>query len=178
MSVSLKNLPKINTLMEKNSITIKKPLKREQSTGKSKSHLNIKCLFYKNNEKKIINTDLYILNFITNDNDRKYSFKTSLSDSFPNLYNYELYMINKYDECLNKSLSFIQKFDLEEEENKLNNSFSSCENNDSDIEQIEIIKKTSNNKIIHEIDDDNNVKLEKEWNDIKKYLLNKNQSKY
>ena len=82
-------------------------------------------------------------------------------------------MINKYDEYLNKSLSFISKFDLEEDENQLNNSFSSCENNDSEIE-IEIIKKTSRNKINVEIDVDNDIKLEKEWKDIKNYLLNKN----
>ena len=174
MSVSLKNIPKMSKLLSSNTnIIIKKPLKREESTEKSKSHLNLKYLFYKNNEKKIINKDLCILNFITNDNDKKYSYKTSLSDSIPNLYNYELYMINKYDEYLNKSLSFISKFDLEEDENQLNNSFSSCENNDSEIE-IEIIKKTSRNKINVEIDVDNDIKLEKEWKDIKKYLLNKN----
>ena len=165
MSVSLKNLPKISKLLDKNGITMKKPLKREESTEKSKSNLNLKNLFYENNEKKRINKDLCILNFITNDNDRKYSFKTSLSDSIPNLYNYELYMINKYDEYLNHSLSFISKFDLEEDENQLNNSFSSCENNDSEIE-IEIIKKTSRNKINVEIDVDNDIKLEKEWKDI------------
>ena len=174
MSVSLKNIPKMSKLLSSNTnIIIKKPLKREESTEKSKSHLNLKYLFYKNNEKKIINKDLCILNFITNDNDKKYSYKTSLSDSIPNLYNYELYMINKYDEYLNKSLSFISKFDLEEDENKLSNSFSSCENSDNDIEQIEI-KRKSNNKILPEIDDDNNIKLEKEWEDIKNYLLNKN----
>ena len=52
MSVSLKNLPKISKLLDRNDITMKKPLKREESTEKSKSHLNLKNLFYKNNEKK------------------------------------------------------------------------------------------------------------------------------
>ena len=81
-------------------------------------------------------------------------------------------MINKYDEYLNKSLSFISKFDLEEDESQLKDSFSSCENNYSDIEQIEIKKKSSKNIFI-EIDDDNNVQLEKEWNDIENFLLKK-----
>ena len=150
--MSVKNIPKISKLLIKNNMTVKKPLKREESSEKSKSRLNLKYLFYKNNEKKIINKDLCILNFITN-SDRKYSVNTSLSNSIPNLFNYELYMINKYDEYLNKSLSFISKFDLEEDENKLSDSFSSCQNNDSDMEQIEIKKKSSININI-EIDDE------------------------
>ena len=78
------------------------------------------------------------MNFIANDNDRKYSFKIFLSDSIPNIYNYELYMVNIYDDLLNNILSFISKFDLEEENNLLRISFSSCENNDSDIDDIKI----------------------------------------
>ena len=176
MSVSLKNLPEMNKLLTDNGMGMKKTLKGEKSAEKSKSHLNLKYLFYENNEKKNINKDLCILNFITNDSERKYSYKTTLSSSIPNLYNYKLCMINKYDEYLNKSLSFISKFDLEEDENKYSQSFSSCEINDNDIEQIEIIKKSSKNIII-EIDDDNDVKLEKEWNDIKNCLLNKKYNK-
>ena len=57
-------------------------------------------------EEKKINTDLCILNFITNDKERKYSVKTSLSDSNP--INYDLHMINKYDENFNSSLSLFQ----------------------------------------------------------------------
>ena len=53
MSVSLKNLPKISKLLDRNDITMKKPLKSEESTEDSKSLLHIKCLFYKNNKKKI-----------------------------------------------------------------------------------------------------------------------------
>ena len=46
MSVSLKNLPKMSKLLADNKRTVKKPLKREESTKKSKSLLNLKYLFY------------------------------------------------------------------------------------------------------------------------------------
>ena len=44
----------MSKLLYKNTImTLKKPLKSEESTEDSKSLLHIKCLFYKNNKKKI-----------------------------------------------------------------------------------------------------------------------------
>jgi hypothetical protein len=82
-------------------------------------------------------------------------------------------MINKYDENLNSSLSFISDFDLEEdEENQIDESFNSCENDDSEIEQIEI-KNSSKQAFRDNIDEENDVKLEKDWNDIQNFLLNK-----
>ena len=83
-------------------------------------------------------------------------------------------MINKYDENLNSSLSFISEFDLEdEEENIENDSFDSCDNDVSEIEQIEI-KKSSKNVLDDRIEDEEcSIKLEKEWNDIQEFLLNK-----
>ena len=53
---------------------------------------------------------------------------------------YDLCMINKYDEDLNSDLSFISEFDLEEDENKNDDSFNSSFDENS-VEEIEIIKK-------------------------------------
>ena len=82
---------------------------------------------------------------------------------------YDLCMINKYDENLNSSLSFISEFDLEEEKEK-EISFNSS-NNDNSVEQIDIINKKSLDK---NQDEELTTKLEKEWKDIQKLLLNKN----
>ena len=54
--------------------------------------------------------------------------------------NYDLCMINKYDEDLNSDLSFISEFNLEEE-NEKDNSFNSSFDENS-VEEIDIIKKT------------------------------------
>ena len=59
---------------------------------------------------------------------------------------YELSMINKYDEDLNSSLSFISEFDLENEENDNDSSFDSCFD-DNSVEEIDIIKKEKTQKI-------------------------------
>ena len=53
---------------------------------------------------------------------------------------YDLSMLNKYDEDLNSSLSFISEFDLEND-NEENNSFNSSFD-DNSVEEIEIITKT------------------------------------
>ena len=174
MSVSLKNIPKMSKILDKIDLNLAKPIKREESTGKSQTHLSLKNPFNENNQKKSINRNLYILNFITNESGRKYSGKTSISDYIPNKFNYELHMINKYDENLNSSLSFISEFDLEDDDNKIDDdSFDSCIHDDSEIEQIEI-KKSSKNVLDNIIEDEeSNIKLEKEWNDIQDFLLNK-----
>lgn len=52
---------------------------------------------------------------------------------------YDLSMLNKYDEDLNSSLSFISEFDLEND-NEDNNTFNSSFDDDS-VEGIEIISK-------------------------------------
>ena len=52
---------------------------------------------------------------------------------------YDLSMLNKYDEDLNSSLSFISEFDLEndnEDDNSFNSSF-----DDNSVEEIEIVSK-------------------------------------
>ncbi len=172
MSVSQKNILKISKLFDKTTFILRE---RKKSSGKSHSHLSLKYSLYINEEKKI-NTNLCILNFISNESERKYSIKTSISESNPIKYNYELHMINKYDEYLNSSLSFISEFDLEKEEddeNKFDDSFDSCCHDDSEIEQIEI--QNVNRGIVKDKNDDeeNDVKLEKEWDDIQNFLLNK-----
>ena len=105
MSVSQKDIEKISKILEGRNIILEKSLKRKESTGNSHNSLRLKYSLYETEEKKI-NTDLCILNFITNDKERKYSVKTSLSDSNP--INYDLHMINKYDENFNSSLSLFQ----------------------------------------------------------------------
>ena len=172
MSVSQKNIPKISKLFDKTTFILRE---RKNSSGKSHNHLSLKYSLYINKEKKI-NTNLCILNLISNESERKYSIKTSISESNPNKYNYELHMINKYDEYLNSSLSFISEFDLEKEEiddNNFDDSFDSCGHDDSEIEQIEI--QNINRQIVKykNYDEENDVKLEKEWNDIQNFLLNK-----
>ena len=172
MSISLKNIPRINKILAKKNMIIPKDIQRQESTEKTRAHLSLKNAFYKNEPKKI-DKNLSILNFISNNTDMKYSIKTSITDSVPEKIDYELYMINKYYENLNTSLSFISEFDLEAEERSLNDSFNSCDNSQNDIEQIEIKTKISKN-IFNEVDDEEHVmKLEKEWDDIKNFLLNK-----
>ena len=171
MSISQKNIQNISKLLEGRNIIFEKPLKRKESTGESHNSLSLKYSLYEIEEKKT-KTNLCILNFITNDSERKYSVKTSLSDSNPIKYNYDLHMINKYDENFNSSLSFISEFDLEEdEENKNDDSFDSFAHDDSGIEIIEI--KCSSKQVNDKLDENNDIELEKEWKDIQNFLLNK-----
>ena len=85
-------------------------------------------------------------------------------------------MINKYDENLDSNLSFISEFDLEENESNQNDSFNSCDNDNSLEEEIEIVSKTNNKRIscdnIYKRDE-TDFDLEKEWKDIKELLLDK-----
>ena len=118
-----------------------------------------------------------VLNFIRN-SDRKDSVKTSFSES-SKVMKYELSMIDKYDENLNASLSFISEFDLEEEDDKENDSsFNSLDNDNSvEVEHIEILEKNRKNAYNEEDEEEHNTKLEKEWEDIQEFLLNnKNKS--
>ena len=79
-----------------------------------------------------------ILHFIRNSNEREYT-KLNLSEN-EKFMKYDLSMINKYNEDLNPDLSFISEFDLEQDENKNDNSFNSSFE-DNSVEEIEIIKK-------------------------------------
>ena len=110
-----------------------------------------------------------VLNFLRN-SERKDTTKTNFSETSKEM-NYELCMINKYDEKLNSSLSFISEFDLENEENGKDNSFNSSDN-DNCIEQIDIFKK-NRAKLNFNQDKEYNSKLENELNEIKQMILNK-----
>ena len=79
-----------------------------------------------------------VLHFIRNSS-RKETVKTNFSENAQEM-KYDLCMINKYDEDLNSDLSFISEFDLEEDENKNDDSFNSSFDENS-VEEIEIIKK-------------------------------------
>ena len=110
-----------------------------------------------------------VLNFIRS-SERKESAKTTTSE-IPKELKYDLSMINKYDEKLNTSLSFISEFDLEDDENEKEKTFSSIDNDD-DVEQVDIYNK-NRRKISFDKDDEEKEKLEKDWKDIKELLLNK-----
>ena len=103
------------------------------------------------------------------DNKHRLSLKTTDTFSFIQLKDYE---INKFDE-LNDSLSNISNFDLEEEEENNSSSFNSSEDKDEDDDSgnLEVIKKKS--KIKYDCKDKNEyeVKLDKEFEEIKRELL-------
>ena len=175
MSISLKNMPKISKFNSKKDTVTLKSIIRDKSIEKPKKYLSLKNLFYQQEKllypKQKINKDLQILNFVLMSSQKQSSMKTSLSDTAPNKMNYDICMINKYDENLDSSLSFISQFDLEEDVNNLTESFDSSNNENNCEEQIEI--KTSSKNVIQENDEEANKRLDKEWDDIKKFLLNK-----
>ena len=79
-----------------------------------------------------------ILHFIRNSNEKGFN-KLNVSKNAQEM-KYDLCMINKYNEDLNPDLSFISEFDLEQEDNKTDNSFNSSFDENS-VEEIDIIKK-------------------------------------
>jgi hypothetical protein len=176
MSNSIKEIPKINEILSRHNIFDEKPTKREISIEKSKPSLSLNSSNDRYEISKKINKNLTILSLITCRNKRKESINTSCSDIEQEKKDYELYMIDKYDENLNNSLSFISEFDLEGEDNNLNDSFDSCHDDNSVIEEIDITSKTKKNIFDYKDDEEDNKQLEKEWNDIKDFLLNKNSS--
>ena len=110
-----------------------------------------------------------VLNFLRS-SERKDTTKTKCSETYKEM-NYDLCMINKYDENLNSSLSFISEFDLENEDNDKDNSFNSSDN-DNSVEQIDIFKK-HREKLNFNEDKEYDSKLENELNEIKQMILNK-----
>ena len=167
MSVSSKNNIKIIKYLKRNELSLLKKEKRDLSSEKPRKHLSLKNAFYNIEPKKKFNEDLVILNYITDKSDGRFSAKTALTNTSPSDLDYNLDMVKKYDENLNTSLSFISEFDLEDDE-KENNSFNSSEN-ESCIEEIEIKK---NKKILVE-NEEFYFELDKEWEDIREHLLNK-----
>ena len=156
MSVSSKDIRK--------NINLTNDTPEEKYHRRPKKQISLQNDFYKQEIYKKLNEGC-ILKYIRS-NERKESVKTNFSDSDKEL-KYDLCMINKFDENLNTSLSFISEFDLEDDE-KENNSFNSSEN-ESCIEEIEIKK---NKKILVE-NEEFYFELDKEWEDIREHLLNK-----
>ena len=181
MSVSAKSNLKLCKSLKINELSFEQLEKRDSSSEKPKRRcLNLKTMFYEKKplEKKI-NTDLIILNFITGKSETNFSARTALSDNHQDKLDYNLCMINKYDENLNESLSFISEFDLEQDENNQNDSFNSCDNDDESIEQIEIktdVKTNTNKRDSIDDNKDIDLELENDWNDIQEILLNKKTS--
>ena len=89
-------------------------------------------IYYKLNEGTI-------LNFIRSSNKNVISNRKSLEINSSEMI-YDLNTINKYEEESDSNLSFISEFDLEEEENKINDSFESSLDENS-VEEIYIVNK-------------------------------------
>ena len=89
-------------------------------------------IYYKLNEGTI-------LNFIRISNKNVISNRKSLEINSSEMI-YDLNMINKYEEESDSNLSFISEFDLEEEENKNNDSFESSLDENS-VEEIDTANK-------------------------------------
>ena len=169
MSISARHFSKKKKIF-KSSLSIKlKPKKRSYSV-KYQSDITLNKNLY-NKETKIINENLLILNYIMNCSQKKFSAKTALTDSSPENLKYDLNMINKYEENINTNLSFISNFDLEDIYID-NNSFNSEEDNNENYEIIENKTKT-NKKVVNyrSNDDEVNDKLEKDFLDLKNFLL-------
>ena len=113
----------------------------ENQKGYLKIPIKKRISVQNDNFKKEIYTKLnegIVLHFIRNSS-KKDTVKTTSSENIEEM-KYELNMINKYDEDLNSSLSFISEFDLENEENEKDNSFNSSFDENS-VEEIEISDK-------------------------------------
>ena len=166
MSISSNNIRKYIDIIPKEMSETPKDLQKKMKKKPTFQNDNFQKEIY-----KILNEGT-VLNFIKS-SDRKDSIKTNFSDISKEM-QYDLCMINKFDENLNSSLSFISEFDLEEDEDdNNNNSFDSLDNEES-VEQIEILSKNNKKKTDYKDDEEYNSKLEKEWEDIRKLLLNKN----
>ena len=167
MACSSKDNQKFFKSINKNELSISKIEKRESSLEKPRKAMHLKDTFYEKDNIKHGKTNLTLLNYISNISERKSSIKTALTTSIPEVYDYTLCMVNKYEENLN--LSFISDFDLEDDKSKVNDSFDSCFD-DNSVEQIEIQTKSN---IIKNEETEIDLELEKEWNDIKDLILDK-----
>jgi len=146
--------------------------KRSNSVENYSKNSLVKCL-YKQNVKKY-NKNLLILNYIMTNSEKRYSIKTTFSDTIceNETMKYDLNMVNNYEENLNSSLSFISEFDLEDDgKNIEDNSFNS-ENDDDSGGEIEINTKCDKNiKDKGNEEDEFDIKLDQDFIEIKRHLL-------
>ena len=112
---------------------------KDNQKSSTKKRLSLQDDYFKKEIYKKLNEGC-VLNFIRNSK-KKDTIKTNCSEKSQEM-KYDLSMLNKYDEDLNSSLSFISEFDLENEENEKDNSFNSSFDDENSIEEIEIIKKS------------------------------------
>ena len=126
MSTSSTNISEIKDINKEKENPLKKGVKKFTSLQDD---------YIKNEIFKKLNEGT-VLHFIRNSNIEKVKSNFSMKSQE---INYDLCMINKYDENLNSDLSFISEFDLEEE-NEKDNSFNSSFDENS-VEEIDIIKK-------------------------------------
>ena len=159
MSTSPKTIRNESKLLLKENENLKRALTKKIKKTISLQNDNYqKEIFKKLNEGTVLN--------IIRNTERKDSIKTNITE-------YDLCMINKFDENLNSSLSLISEFDLEQDnENDKDSSFNSLDNEDS-VEYIDISDKNRNKSFDKEDDEEHKTKLEKEWADIQELLLNK-----
>ena len=101
--------------------TFNKIWKKRFIIRKTKKIFKFKNIFYEIESKQKIKKSLTILNT----NERKYSTKTDLTNSPIDINNYNLCLLNKYEENVNDNFSLISEFGTEEDKSKLNDSFSS-----------------------------------------------------
>ena len=109
------------------------------STNPSKKSVQKRISMSDDNVKKNIYKKLNegtVLNFIRNSS-KKDNLKSIISENSQEM-KYDLRMINKYEEELNSSLSFISEFNLEEDENESETFNSSLD--DNSVEEFEIMK--------------------------------------
>ena len=123
------------------------------------------CYQRNTKKKKNVQNEGTILYYIMK-SDKRESTKTVLSE-IPNK-TYELSMINTYNEDIDSNLSFISEFDLEEENNK-DSSFNSSDK-ENKVEEIVIFKNSKERILFDKEKEDDDSKLEKEWNDIVEFL--------
>ena len=156
----------------KSSLSIKLKKEKRSYSLKSQSALTLSKSIYKK-DTKILNENLLVLNYIMNCSQKKCSTKTAFTDSSPENYKYDLSMINKYEENLNSSLSFISNFDLEEVFINNNESFNSEEEQEDENFEIIEIKSKYNKKVKNYSDKDVlfDDKINKEFLEIKNMLL-------
>jgi hypothetical protein len=126
MSTSSTNISEIKDINKEKENPLKKGVKKFTSLQDD---------YIKNEIFKKLNEGT-VLSFIRNSNIEKVKSNFSIKSQE---INYDLCMINKYDEDLNSDLSFISEFDLEEE-NEKDNSFNSSFDENS-VEEIDIVKK-------------------------------------
>ncbi len=118
---------------------IKNIKEKLDSTNPSKKSVQKRISMSDDNVKKNIYKKLNegtVLNFIRNSS-KKDILKSNISENSQEM-KYDLGMINKYEEELNSSLSFISEFNLEEDENESETFNSSLD--DNSVEEFEIMK--------------------------------------